>query len=177
MKLECERRLAGSISEQAFDRPAGRHSLRIWYLSLVWKYTTGLLSRDRDVTRNETPSRRNAHLWSLDQVSVAQPPTLHRLGKRAIWSIVSRSLTLWQARNSATYRFRFLDAARKRGFWVFWCRCGGHDAPMVVKSGAGLLRGFGASSGIWWRSGGCGLGLVRVLRCGWGRSGWLGRPG
>ncbi|MDE0377096.1 MAG: ISL3 family transposase [bacterium] len=110
MKLECERRLAGSISEQAFDRPAGRHSLRIWYLSLVWKYTTGLLSRDRHVTRNETPSRRNAHLRSLDQVSVAQPPTLHRLGKRAIWSIVSRSLTLWQARNSATYRFRFLEA-------------------------------------------------------------------
>ena len=51
------------------------------------------------------------------------------------------------------------------------------DAPMVVKSVRGRVGGLGARSGIGWRVGGCGLGRVRVLRCGWGGFRAVGRPG
>ena len=51
------------------------------------------------------------------------------------------------------------------------------DAPMVVKSVRGRVGGCGARSGIGWRAGGCGLGRVRVLRCGWGGFRAVGRLG
>ena len=51
------------------------------------------------------------------------------------------------------------------------------DAPMIVKSVMGPVGGCGARSGIGWRAGGCGLGRVRVRRCGWGGFRAVGRPG
>ena len=51
------------------------------------------------------------------------------------------------------------------------------DAPMIVKSVMGPVGGLGARSGIGWRVGGCGLGRVRVRRCGWGGFRAVGRPG
>ena len=51
------------------------------------------------------------------------------------------------------------------------------DAPIVVKSGPGPRYGFGATSGIGWRAGGCGCGRVRVLRYEQGGFRGLGRPG
>ena len=51
------------------------------------------------------------------------------------------------------------------------------DAPMIVKSVRGPGGGLGARSGIGWRGGGCGLGRVRVRRCGWGGFRAVGRPG